>query len=203
MAIYQPEGFIFLILVLTHSRRQDPFLSRQVAASPVPFVDDKGWFNPRLRVGDILRSLAYRHFTLLFHFIAVQNNLIFQFGLNDINCISPLRHNFQSQVVLIWICCLRPASRSGIWTDVGTGGSTSNGWSIHSHKSRYVQRFHLRNAMRFDSDQPNVELNCRYLMSSIAASIKRLLTHTFIRALWFYRVAFLINNGQPKNPTSF
>lgn len=73
----------------------DPFLSRHVAGSPVPFVDDKGWFNFRLRTGDIPLGLAYRHFTLLFHFIAVQNNLIPQFELNDINYLSPLRRNFQ------------------------------------------------------------------------------------------------------------
>ncbi|MBW2342295.1 MAG: hypothetical protein JRF50_18480, partial [Deltaproteobacteria bacterium] len=37
--------------------------------------------------------------------IAVQNNLIFQFGLKDINYLSPLKHEFQFQVVFIWRCC--------------------------------------------------------------------------------------------------
>jgi hypothetical protein len=52
--------------------------------------------------------------------------------------------------VLTWRYYPRPASGNGIWTDSGTGDNASNGWSIHSLKSREVKRFHLRKARRFD-----------------------------------------------------
>jgi hypothetical protein len=36
------------------------------------------------------------------------------------------------------------------------------------HKSMSVKRFQRRKATKFDKDHPNVDLNCRCLMSSIA-----------------------------------
>lgn len=45
------------------------------------------------------------------------------------------------------------------WTSWGFFGYISNGLSIHSHRSRYVNRFQRRNATRLQSAQPNLDLN--------------------------------------------
>ena len=65
----------------------------------------------------------------------------------------------QIQVVPIAICCPRLRNGIGYWTDLGYIGNVSNGLSIHPHKLRKVNRFHLRNATKLDRDHLCLDLN--------------------------------------------
>ena len=87
---------------------------------------------------------------------------------NNFRYLSKNKFNFMGQVVCFRMCCPKPLKGSKCWTGLGTAGRISKGSSIHSHKSLYVKRFHRKKATRFDSDQENLDLNCRYLISSKA-----------------------------------
>ena len=56
-------------------------------------------------------------------------------------------------------CCPMPRNGNSYWTGSGARAIASKGLFIRSHRSRYVNRFHLRKATRFDSDQLNLDLN--------------------------------------------